>query len=92
MAKIALIGAGSVVFAKNLIGDILSFPELADCHIALMDIDADRLRVAERMTHKVAAALNARRPSRRIPTAAPRSRTPTTSSTRSRWAAIARRR
>jgi alpha-galactosidase len=60
MPKIALIGAGSVVFAKNLIGDILGFPELADCHIALMDIDADRLRVAERMTQKVAAALHAR--------------------------------
>jgi alpha-galactosidase len=59
MAKIALIGAGSVVFAKNLIGDILSFPELATCHIALMDINADRLRVAERMTQKVAAALQA---------------------------------
>jgi alpha-galactosidase len=57
MAKIALIGAGSVVFAKNLIGDILSFPELADAHIALMDIDADRLHTAERMTRKVAAAL-----------------------------------
>ena len=60
MARIALIGAGSVVFAKNLIGDILSFPELAECHIALMDIDPGRLRVAERMTHKVAAALKAR--------------------------------
>ena len=60
MAKIALIGAGSVVFAKNLIGDILSFPELADCHIALMDIDPERLRVAERMAQKVAAALNTR--------------------------------
>jgi alpha-galactosidase len=59
MTKIALIGAGSVVFAKNLIGDILSFPELADAHIALMDIDADRLHTAERMTHKVAAALTA---------------------------------
>ena len=61
MAKIALIGAGSVVFAKNLIGDILGFPELADdAHISLMDIDAERLRTAERMTHKVAAALRAR--------------------------------
>jgi alpha-galactosidase len=59
MTKIALIGAGSVVFAKNLIGDILGFPELSECHIALMDIDADRLRVAERMTQKVAAAVNA---------------------------------
>jgi alpha-galactosidase len=55
--KIALIGAGSVVFAKNLIGDILMFPELANCHIALMDIDAARLHTAERMTQKLAAAL-----------------------------------
>lgn len=59
MPKIAFIGAGSVVFAKNLIGDILLFPELADAHIALMDIDAERLRTAERMTHKVAAAAGA---------------------------------
>jgi len=57
--KIALIGAGSVVFAKNLLGDILTFPELRGCHIALMDIDAERLRVSERMTHKLAAALHA---------------------------------
>jgi len=28
MPKIAFIGAGSTVFAKNLLGDILSFPEL----------------------------------------------------------------
>jgi alpha-galactosidase len=59
MPKVALIGAGSVVFAKNLIGDILLFPELKDAHIALMDIDADRLRTAERMTQKVAAATKA---------------------------------
>ncbi len=30
MTKIAFIGAGSTVFAKNLRGDILSFPELAE--------------------------------------------------------------
>ena len=57
--KIVLIGAGSVVFAKNLLGDILLFPELARCHIALMDIDGERLRVAERMTRKLAAAVKA---------------------------------
>src|SRR5215472_13188725 len=57
--KIALIGAGSVVFAKNLLGDILLYPELARCHIALMDLDAERLRVAERMTRKLAAAVKA---------------------------------
>jgi alpha-galactosidase len=59
MPKIALIGAGSVVFSKNLIGDILLFPELADAHIALMDIDAGRLRTAECMTAKVATAAKA---------------------------------
>src|SRR5438270_12080799 len=52
-----MIGAGSVVFAKNLLGDILSFPELAGCEIALMDIDPERLRIAEIMARKVAATL-----------------------------------
>jgi alpha-galactosidase len=60
MAKIVFIGAGSVVFAKNLLGDLLSFPSLADAHVALVDIDPERLRVAERMANKVAAALGAR--------------------------------
>ena len=60
MVKIAFVGAGSVVFAKNLLGDLLSFESLADAHLALVDVDAERLRVAERMAHKVAAALGAR--------------------------------
>jgi alpha-galactosidase len=55
--KISFIGAGSVVFAKNLIGDILQFPELADATICLMDIDAARLKVAETMTRKMVAKL-----------------------------------
>jgi alpha-galactosidase len=59
MAKIVLIGAGSVVFSKNLIGDVLLYPELRDCHVALVDIDAERLHTAERMTQKVAAAVQA---------------------------------
>jgi alpha-galactosidase len=42
MPKIAMIGAGSTVFAKNLLGKILSFPELAESHIAPMDIDGER--------------------------------------------------
>jgi Family 4 glycosyl hydrolase len=33
--KITMIGAGSVVFTLNLLGDILSFPELAGSKIAL---------------------------------------------------------
>ncbi len=46
MAKIALIGAGSVVFTRNLINDVLSFPALQDSTISLMDIDAERLALA----------------------------------------------
>ena len=30
MPKITFLGAGSTVFAKNLMGDILSYPELAE--------------------------------------------------------------
>jgi alpha-galactosidase len=59
MPVITFIGAGSTVFAKNLLGDILSFPELAASEIRLMDIDAERLRTSEIMAHKVAAALGA---------------------------------
>ena len=59
MTKIAFVGAGSVVFTKNLLGDILSFPELAGCHIALMDIDGERLRTAERVAQKVGEAVGA---------------------------------
>jgi alpha-galactosidase len=47
MARIAFIGAGSVIFTRNLLGDILDFPELRDVEIALHDIDADRLATAE---------------------------------------------
>ncbi|MGI8855103.1 MAG: alpha-glucosidase/alpha-galactosidase [Thermomicrobiales bacterium] len=60
MTKITMIGAGSVVFAKNLLGDILSHPELAGSEIALMDIDPERLRVAEIVAHRVAEAVGAK--------------------------------
>ena len=59
MPKIAFIGAGSTVFAKNLLGDILSFPELAGSTIALMDIDVERLRTSEIVARKVAEAVGA---------------------------------
>ncbi len=60
MTKITFIGAGSTVFAKNLLGDILSFPELAGAEIALYDIDAERLKTSEIVAHKVADALGAK--------------------------------
>jgi alpha-galactosidase len=58
MPKIAFIGAGSTVFAKNLMGDILSFPELAGSTISLHDIDEQRLRTSEAVAHKTAGILN----------------------------------
>jgi alpha-galactosidase len=54
MPKITFIGAGSTVFAKNLLADILSFPELAGSTISLMDIDPERLRTSEIVAHRVA--------------------------------------
>jgi len=48
MPKIAMIGAGSVVFANNILGDLLTYPELKDnLHLSLMDIDPERLKASE---------------------------------------------
>lgn len=49
MTKITFIGAGSTIFAKNVLGDAMLTPSLADSHIALYDIDEKRLRESEAM-------------------------------------------
>lgn len=54
MPKIAFIGAGSTVFAKNLLSDILAYPELGESTISLFDIDDERLATSEIVAHKVA--------------------------------------
>ena len=59
MAKITLVGAGSTVFAKRLLTDILSFPELAESTISLYDIDEDRLNTSEAVARQLAKLLNA---------------------------------
>jgi alpha-galactosidase len=59
MTRIVLVGAGSVEFTRNLLGDLLSYPELQDATIVLHDIDPDRLRTAERMAAWTAGALGA---------------------------------
>ncbi|HEY3291875.1 MAG TPA: alpha-glucosidase/alpha-galactosidase [Anaerolineae bacterium] len=59
MPKITFLGAGSTVFAKNLLGDILSFPELAESTISLFDIDPERLRTSEIVARKVGQAFGA---------------------------------
>lgn len=58
MSKITFLGAGSTIFAKNLLGDILSFPELSETTISLHDIDEERLCTSEIVAHKVAEALD----------------------------------
>jgi len=50
MGKITFMGAGSVVFAKNVLGDCMLTPALRDYEIALYDIDATRLEHAYLMT------------------------------------------
>ena len=57
--KVALIGAGSVVFSKNLTGDILSYPEFRDATFSYMDIDSDRLQVGAALCRKVAKGIGA---------------------------------
>jgi alpha-galactosidase len=60
--KVALVGAGSTVFAKTLIGDLLSIPEFAgpETTLALMDVEAERLRTSEIVAGRVAAAVDAK--------------------------------
>ncbi len=49
MSKITFIGAGSTVFAKNILGDVMQTPALQGFEIALFDIDGERLRDSEQM-------------------------------------------
>ena len=44
MTKIAFMGAGSTIFARNVLGDCMCRPALQDAEIALYDIDAQRLK------------------------------------------------
>ncbi|TBW09861.1 alpha-glucosidase/alpha-galactosidase [Azotobacter chroococcum] len=57
--KIALIGAGSTVFMKNLLGDLLQVEKLRNAHIALMDIDPHRLETSQLVAGKIAEAVGA---------------------------------
>ena len=49
MAKITFMGAGSTVFAKNVLGDSMLTPALQDAVIALYDIDPERLKESQLM-------------------------------------------
>ncbi|MDI9483251.1 MAG: alpha-galactosidase [Bacillota bacterium] len=56
MKKIAFIGAGSFGFTRTLVKDILSFPALRDCTIALMDIDDERLAFIKKAVDRIVEA------------------------------------
>jgi alpha-galactosidase len=47
MVKITFMGAGSTIFARNVLGDCMCTPSLRDAEIALYDIDAKRLEESE---------------------------------------------
>lgn len=47
MLKITFMGAGSTIFARNVIGDCMCTPTLRDCEVALYDIDKKRLEESE---------------------------------------------
>src|SRR4051794_3500883 len=60
MPKIAFVGAGSTVFTRNLVADVLTHGELRDdTTFALMDIDAERLRTAEIVARGLISAQDA---------------------------------
>ena len=54
MARITFMGAGSTIFAKNVLGDSMVTPALEESTIALYDIDAKRLNES----HLMLSAIN----------------------------------
>jgi len=55
MPKVAFIGAGSVVFARRLLLDLFSFPELQGSTVSLMDINPETLEMITQLTKRIAA-------------------------------------
>ncbi|ACX63644.1 alpha-glucosidase/alpha-galactosidase [Paenibacillus sp. FSL H8-0457] len=53
MSKITFIGAGSTVFAKNVLGDCMQTPALQGFELALFDIDPVRLKDSENMLNNI---------------------------------------
>jgi alpha-galactosidase len=55
MPKITFVGAGSSVFTYEIVTDMLSTPALASGVFALVDVDAERLELAHRVTELAVA-------------------------------------
>ncbi|HIV17811.1 MAG TPA: alpha-glucosidase/alpha-galactosidase [Candidatus Merdivicinus intestinigallinarum] len=56
--KITFIGAGSTVFARNVIGDCILTPELGEFDVCLFDIDAQRLEESYQILSNINATAN----------------------------------
>lgn len=56
--KIAFIGSGSFIFTRSLVRDILTYPALADCELALMDINEENLKLSLQSVNKIIEAGN----------------------------------
>ena len=61
MLKITFMGAGSTVFARNVLGDCMCTPALRECEIALYDIDPVRLKESEIILRALNHNINADR-------------------------------
>jgi len=57
MPKICLVGAGSTVFAKNILGDVLSAQAGGDYVISLFDIDPERLKTSKIVARRICETL-----------------------------------
>jgi len=53
MKKVVIIGAGSSMFTKKLLGDLLSFDDMQLDEFALVDINIEKLAVIEKVAHKL---------------------------------------
>jgi alpha-galactosidase len=60
VTTIVFLGAGSVVFTRELLTDLLGFPEFADARIVLHDIDPERLATASALAGRIADAYGVR--------------------------------
>lgn len=59
--KITFLGAGSTIFARNVLGDVMLTPALCDADIALYDIDSKRLTESFQMLSAINANCNENR-------------------------------
>jgi len=59
--KISFMGAGSTIFAKNVLGDCMLSEPLRDAHIALYDVDGDRLAESKAMLDALNTNINSER-------------------------------